>query len=213
MKKRSTLILFALLVFGLPLTVYAVVNWYERKWESLPVFGKTREINGKKTDHRIADYSMQNQSGDIVTQDRWKGKIVVANFFFTRCPVVCPKMTMHLRQVQQAYADDPEVWLSSFTVDPENDSAVQLATYARRFGLDTRQWDMLTGDKKSIYALARNSFLVVATDGDGGPDDFIHSEKLVLLDKQQRIRGYYDGTSDTEVAQLLTDIKKLKHEK
>ncbi|MBN8784878.1 MAG: SCO family protein [Terrimonas ferruginea] len=205
MKKNTTIRLFILIVFALPFTVYAMVNLYERKWETLPVFGKE--------DHRIAAFALQNQKGENITQDRWNGKIVVANFFFTHCPVICPKMTTHLRQVQQAFADDAGVWISSFTVDPENDSSAQLATYAHRFGLDTHQWDLLTGDKKSIYALARNSFLVVATDGDGGPNDFIHSEKLVLLDKQQRIRGYYDGTSDTEVAQLITDIKKLKHEK
>ncbi|MDF2382493.1 SCO family protein [Nostoc ellipsosporum NOK] len=205
MKKNTTLTLFVLIVFAVPFTVYAMVNLYERKWETLPVFGKK--------DHHVAAFTMQNQNGVTVTEDRWKDKIVVANFFFTRCPVICPKMTSHLRQVQQAFAGDPGVWISSFTVDPENDSSAQLSAYAHRFALDTHQWDLLTGDKKAIYALARNSFLVVATDGDGGPNDFIHSEKLVLLDKQQRVRGYYDGTSDAEVAQLLTDIKKLKHEK
>lgn len=205
MKKNTTIRLFILIVFALPFTVYAMVNLYERKWETLPVLGKE--------DHKIAAFELQNHKSESVTKDRWQGKIVVANFFFTRCPVICPKMTTHLRQVQQAFADDAGVWISSFTVDPENDSSTQLAAYAHRFALDTHQWDLLTGDKKSIYALARNSFLVVATDGDGGPNDFIHSEKLVLLDKQQRIRGYYDGTSDSEVAQLITDIKKLKHEK
>ena len=103
--------------------------------------------------------------------------------------------------------------LSSFTVDPVSDSISVLQNYAMKYGVSADQWQLLTGDKKQIYRLARNSFRVVATDGDGGPGDFIHSEKLILLDKEQRIRGYYDGTSQKEVNKLIRDIKKLRNEK
>jgi protein SCO1/2 len=102
--------------------------------------------------------------------------------------------------------------LASITVDPERDNPGVLKNYAQRMKIETGNWDLLTGTKKDIYRMARNSFLAVATDGDGGPEDFIHSEKLVLIDKQKRIRGFYTGTSDQEVKQLIIDIKKLLHE-
>ena len=121
-------------------------------------------------------------------------------------------MTKSLIRIQEAFKTDAEILISSFTVDPERDSSAQLKKYARQYNVDTRNWNLLTGDKKEIYKLARNSFMLVATDGDGGPDDFIHSESLVLIDKQKKIRGYYNGTSNDEVNQLIIDIKKLKHE-
>lgn len=102
--------------------------------------------------------------------------------------------------------------LVSFTVDPQRDSIQQLKSYATRMGLNTNHWDLLTGDKKEIYRLARKSFLVVAADGDGGADDFIHSDKLVLIDRRLQIRGFYDGTENEDIKQLLIDINKLKHE-
>ena len=117
-----------------------------------------------------------------------------------------------MKLVNEEFKNDNSILLNSFSVDPERDSATQLKTYADRFGIVTAKWDLLTGDKREIYKLARNSFMIVATDGDGGPNDFIHSERLVLIDAQKRIRGYYDGTSDKEVKQLVNDIKKLKHE-
>ena len=121
-------------------------------------------------------------------------------------------MTSNLKRVQQAFGEG-EILINSFSVDPQRDSAVQLKKYAEKFKINSANWQLLTGDKKDIYKLARNSVMIVATDGDGGPDDFIHSEKLVLIDKQKKIRGYYDGTSKKETDQLIYDIKKLIHEK
>lgn len=203
MKKRSSITLFALLVFIVPLTAYALLNVYERRWEKLPVYASGQPV---------ADFSMTNQDGREVSTALWSNKIVVSNFFFSHCPVVCPKMMANLKRVNISLQGDKEILINSFSVDPERDSVARLKKYADQFGIDTRQWDLLTGQKKDIYKLARNSFMVVATDGDGGPADFIHSDKLVLIDKQKRIRGYYDGTSETETNQLLLDIKKLKHE-
>jgi protein SCO1/2 len=121
-------------------------------------------------------------------------------------------MTNSLKTVQEAYKDDPTILLHSISIDPERDSATQLRKYADQYEINTKNWSLLTGNKKDIYKMARNSFMIVATDGDGGPDDFIHSEKLVLIDTKKRIRGYYDGTSSKEVNQLIRDIKKLKNE-
>lgn len=208
MKKGFSIWLFFAMCFLVPLSIYAVVNWYEKNKSSLPVLGE--KIDG--VEHRISDFSMVNQDGRKVTLDNWKGKIVVANFFFTHCPVICPKMTSNLKLVEARYNMDDAIQIASFTVDPERDSSAQLRKYAEKYTINTHRWQLLTGDKKELYKLARKSFLTVATDGDGGPDDFIHSEKLVLIDGRQRIRGYYSGTEKSEVQQLLIDIKKLKNE-
>lgn len=212
MRKESTMWLFALFGLVIPAAAYVLVNWYSHNYAKLPVLGPAKIINGKQVSHQVSDFHLLNQAGETRSTDNWKGKIVIADFFFTHCPTICPKMTASLRKVQDAYAGDKEILINSFSVDPERDSPEQLTKYTIKFKIDNRNWDLLTGSKPEIYKLARNSFLIVATDGDGGPNDFIHSEKLVLLDKQKRIRGYYDGTSDTEVNQLITDIKKLKNE-
>jgi protein SCO1/2 len=211
MKKKSTIWVFVILVFLVPFVGYAGYILYENKFQKLPVYGKESLINGKKVDHEIQAFELISQDGKISTINEWNDKIVVVDFFFTHCPGICPKMTNSLKNIQKAFPDK-EIWISSFSVDPERDTAEQLKWYTAKFGINTANWQFLTGDKKDIYKLARNGFMIVATDGDGGPNDFIHSEKLVLVDKQKRIRGYYDGTSEKEVNTLIQDIKKLKHE-
>jgi len=205
MMKRRTILLFVLMVFVLPVTAWSLLNLYEKKLERLPVLGKTKS-------HRIEDFSLINQEGAKRGTTNWDNKFVVVNFFFSHCPVICPAMTHNLKKVNKAYANDNEILFNSISVDPDRDSPEQLRAYVKRFHIETANWELLTGNKVDIYKLARNSFMVVATDGDGGPDDFIHSERLVLIDKQRRIRGYYNGTSESETDQLITDIKKLKNE-
>ena len=195
--------LFVLAVIVLPVTVYGVVKWYEKKFHSLQVFGEKG--------HTISDFNMINQDGEKRTIANWEEKIVVANFFFTHCPVVCPKMTKNLKKVQAAYKGDKEILINSFTVDPERDEPKTMKMFADHYEV-TEGWDFLTGDKKELYRLARKSFLIVASDGDGGPDDFIHSEMLVLVDKNKKIRGFYKGTDESQADLLINDIKKLKHE-
>ena len=199
-------------MFLVPFLAYAGYIFYEYQFQKLPVYGKKLVINEKQTDHTIPDFELINQEGKISTINKWDDKIVVADFFFTHCPSICPKMTNSLKRIQKTFSRK-EILLTSFSVDPERDTSEQLKWYSVKFGINTINWEMLTGEKKDIYRLARNGFLIVATDGDGGPNDFIHSEKLVLIDKQKRIRGYYDGTSEKEVNTLIQDIKKLKHEK
>ncbi len=204
MRSRSTIWLFALVVFILPLSAFAIFNWYEKKVQRLPVL--------VSKEHRIASFNLLTQDDRSMTLSDLDNKIIVADFFFTHCPAICPEMVKHMKQVQQEFITDKNIALISFSVDPDNDSTKRLKEYCIQRGISNDNWSFLTGDKKDIYKLARNSFKIVATDGDGGPGDFIHSEKLVLLDKQKRIRGYYDGTSDKETGQLINDIKKLKHE-
>ena len=212
MKNNLTIKFFIAAVFVLPVSVYVFVNWYQNKFQQLPVLGKTKAVNGKKTDHTIADFTFTDQDGKAISEMNWRGKIVVANFFFTHCPSICPKMTKNLVRVQETLKNDASIIINSFTVDPEHDDAAALKNYAETFGINEPSWKLLTGDKKELYKLARNSFLITASEGDGGPLDFIHSDKLVLVDKKRRIRGYYDGTSADEVSQLIHDIKKLKYE-
>lgn len=209
MIKNKTIQLFAVLVFVLPAAAYALVNLYEKKFQQLPVYGPVKEVNGEKVKSVVGDFAFINQNGNVISNKIWNNKVVVANFFFSHCPVICPKMTKNLKKVQDEYLEDNNVIISSFTVDPERDSAVQLKVFAQRFNINSSKWQLFTGDKKEIYRFARNEMMIVATDGDGGSSDFIHSDKLVLIDKQKRIRGYYNGTNEGEVKQLIQDIKKI----
>ena len=211
MKNKATIVLFVSLVFILPVLAFTIVSCYENILQPLPVLGPVSDNKGKKIMHTISDFSLTDQNGRLVSTADWSDKIIVVDFFFTHCPAVCPKLTKSLQKVQENFKSDTQLLFNSFSVDPVRDSVPVLREYTERFHLDTHNWHLLTGDKKEIYALARNSFMLVATDGDGGPDDFIHSEKLILIDKQKRIRGFYAGTDEIEVDQLIHDIKKLKN--
>jgi protein SCO1/2 len=168
------------------------------------------EIQHIRKYHTIADFALTNQNGDIITQEDYKNKIYIADFFFTTCPTICPIMTKNMADIQQEIINDDDVLLLSHSVTPEIDSVAQLKKYAIEKGVDDTKWNLLTGDKKQIYDLARKSYLAVKTDGDGGPFDMIHTENFILVDKQKRIRGFYDGTKKEDIAQLLTDIKILR---
>ena len=160
--------------------------------------------------HTVADFSLINQNGETVTQDDYSGKIYIADFFFTTCPTICPMMTKNMVNIQEHIRDDDEVLLLSHSVTPQIDSVAQLKKYALEKGVDDAKWNLVTGDKKKIYELARKSYLAVKEDGDGGLYDMIHTENFILVDKQRRIRGFYDGTNDKEVEKLLSDLKILK---
>ena len=160
--------------------------------------------------HTIADFSLINQNGKVVTQDDYKDKIYVADFFFTTCPTICPIMTKNMAEIQKEILDDEDVLLLSHSVTPVIDSVAQLKKYALEKGVVDTKWNLVTGDKKQIYELARKSYLAVKTDGDGGPFDMIHTENFILVDKERRIRGTYDGTNPEEIQELLADLKILK---
>ncbi len=160
--------------------------------------------------HSIADFKLVNQNGDTITQNTYADKIYVADFFFTTCPSICPVMTANLAEVQDEFKDDNEVLLLSHSVTPEIDSVAQLKKYAIEKGVIDQKWNLVTGDKKQIYELARKSYLAVMDDGDGGAYDMIHTENFMLIDKERRIRGFYDGTNKEEVEKLIRDIEILK---
>lgn len=162
--------------------------------------------------HKIADFSLINQNGETITQDNYKDKIYVADFFFTTCQTICPIMTDHMYYIQKELKNDADVMLLSHSVTPEIDSVGQLKKYALRKGVDDSKWNLVTGDKKQIYDLARKSYLAVKDYEFGGQYDMIHTENFMLIDKKRQIRGFYDGTNPDEITRLIADIKRLKKE-
>jgi len=165
-----------------------------------------------KIKHRVADFSLTNQNGETITQRNYTNKIVVVDFFFTTCPSICPIMTDNMGVIQNKIKDQDQIKLLSFSVTPKIDSVPQLKKYANEKGVIDTHWNLLTGDKKEIYTLARKSYFVVKEDGDGGSFDMIHTENFVLVDPDRRIRGYYDGTNEEEMETLWADIEVLQNE-
>ena len=161
--------------------------------------------------HQIADFSLVNQLGDTITQDTFKNRIYVADFFFTTCATICPIMTEHMGLIQDRLRDDPSVLLLSHTVTPEIDTVAQLKKYAIEKGVISGKWHLVTGDKKEIYDLARKSYLV-AKDQPYSPYDLVHTENFVLVDPKRRIRGFYDGTDPEAIETLMRDIAILQKE-
>ena len=169
-------------------------------------------VQYKSKYHTIADFSFTNQNGKTITQKDYEGKIYVADFFFTTCGSICPKMTTNLSEIQTAFAKNPKVKLLSFTVFPETDSVPVLKAYAIKHNVDDSKWNLVTGDKKEIYTMARKSYLAVKL---GKPEelyDMVHTENFVLVDTKKRVRGFYDGTNKEDMKRLIEDITFLSNE-
>lgn len=159
--------------------------------------------------HSIADFSFTNQNGKIITQKDYEGKIYVADFFFTTCGSICPIMTTNMVDVQKAFAKNPKVMLLSHTVFPETDSVPVLKAYAVKQGVNDEKWNLVTGDKKAIYSMARKSYLAVKLGKPSELYDMVHTENFVLVDTKRRVRGFYDGTKKEEIQRLIEDINWL----
>ena len=185
--------------------------------KSLPIYNPS-DVNPELVDttvqyiskyHTISDFSFTNQNGKSITQKDYEGKIYVADFFFTSCKSICPKMTTNLVEVQKAFLHNPKVKLLSFSVMPDVDSVSVLKEYAKINSVIDSKWNLVTGDKKAIYAMARKSYLAVKQ---GKPEelyDMVHTENFVLVDSKRRIRGFYDGTKKEEIQRLIEDINWL----
>ena len=206
------------LLIGLLLATgsYAIYIYSLHK-ESLPVYNpidlnpKLVDLSLQKADkdHKISDFTLTNQNGEIITQEDYKNKIYVADFFFTNCTTICPIMTNNMVKIQEAFLKTDDVMFLSHSVTPEIDSIAVLRKYADSKGVIDSKWNVTTGNKKHIYELARKSYFAVVEQGDGGLQDFIHTTNFVLVDKQQQIRGIYDGINDDEIQRLINDIKIL----
>jgi len=208
-------IFFSILCLIIISIIYSILN----KKQPLPIYQPAMVSNAlvdstiqhKSKYHKIADFNLLNQNGETVTQNTYADKIYVADFFFTTCQTICPIMTDHMYQIQNEIIDDDEVMLLSHTVTPRIDSVAQLKRYAEKKGVIDRKWNLVTGDKKHIYELARKSYLAVKTQGLGDIYDMIHTENFMLIDKKRQIRGFYDGTKAEDIERLLDDIETLKH--
>lgn len=185
--------------------------------KTLPIFNPA-DVNPELVDssvqfkskyHTIADFSFTNQNGKRITQKDYEGKIYVADFFFTTCGSICPKMTTNLVDVQNAFLTNPKVKILSFTVMPDVDSVSVLKDYAQINGVNDTKWNLVTGNKKDIYALARKSFLAVKQGKPNELYDMVHTENFVLVDTKKRVRGFYDGTKKEEITRLIEDINWL----
>ena len=163
-------------------------------------------------DHTIADFKLSNQNGKIITNKSYANKIYVADFFFTRCQSICIAMAYNMSELQDFYKNDGDIMFLSHSVTPVMDSVVVLKEYAESKGVIDGKWNLTTGPKKHIYELARKSYFAVLDEGNGDEDDFIHTEQFILVDKERRIRGYYDGTEKVEMLKLKEDIALLKDE-
>lgn len=211
----------ALVILGLSVIIIAFFYKALKPTAVLPVYQPAmvapelvdESIQYVKKYHTIAPFSITNHNGETITEKDYENTIYVADFFFTTCPSICPIMTKNMYALQQKLSPYPDVKLLSFSVTPEIDTVAQLKRYAIENKVDDNRWNLATGNKKEIYQLARKSYLVVKEDGDGGPHDMIHTENFVLVDKQKRIRGYYDGTQASAIDDILRDIVILIEEK
>ncbi len=159
--------------------------------------------------HTIADFSFTNQNGETITQKDYEGKVYVADFFFTTCQTICPKMTSNMAEIQKAFLNNPKVMLLSHSVLPDTDSVPVLKQYANKKGVVDGKWNLVTGDKKEIYGIARKSYLAVKTGSPAELYDMVHTENFILVDTKRRVRGFYDGTKTEDITRLIEDVKWL----
>ncbi|MCH4822581.1 SCO family protein [Gramella lutea] len=213
---KTFAIVFFILSVIIILSIYSLLKPEER----LPVY-QPDMVNAELVDstkqyvrkyHTISDFELVNQNGDTITQDYYNDKIYIADFFFTTCLTICPIMTDHMIEIQEEIKNDDEVLLLSHTVFPVTDSVPVLKKYAEEKGVIDEKWNLVTGDKKQIYDLARKSYLATKSNGDGGKYDMIHTENFVLVDKKKQIRGFYDGTDPEAIEDLMHDLEILKKE-
>lgn len=191
---------------------YMTFSKGKQVWE-LPYFEPLEK--GLKTNkdslgrHLVYDFSLTDQTGKTVTRKDFENSITVVDFFFTSCQGICPKMNSQMKRVYDNFQGNKEVKLISHTVNPEKDSVEVLAAYAKRYNADPDQWHFVTGDKAQLYMLARKSYMISDTNGDGGKEDFVHSQNFALVDKEGHVRGIYDGTDSVEVKRLLVEMNVL----
>ena len=210
-----------LLIFGVILLLGMLLVYPMLKRDPQLKIYKPSDVNPKLVDesvrnfeleHSVADFELLSQNGDTIGLGSVEGKIYVADFFFTTCGNICPKMTTQMKILHDYYLDNDDIMFLSHTVYPEEDSVRVLKAYADEYQIDSKKWLLLTGDKQTIYDLARKSYFAVLTEGDGGERDFIHTENFMLMDKSQRIRGYYDGTLPEDMERLKKDVEILRLE-
>jgi len=200
--------------------VLILVSCSKPKEEKLPILGYrevvAKEIDGKKVAdtvyHAIAEFEFVNQDSVLVNNTTFDGKIYVADFFFTSCRTICPKMKTQMLRVYDSIQSMPDVLILSHTIDPEHDTVALLHDFAERLGVSSAKWHFVTGEQDKIFQIAQTSYFATAMADATEPDGFIHSGAFLLIDKERRIRGKYDGTLEEDVNRLIVDIKRLRKE-
>jgi protein SCO1/2 len=182
------------------------------KEKPLPILGE-RDYNGQDTVyHTVPDFAFVNQDSILVTNNTFENKIYVTDFFFTKCPTICPIMKTQMLRIYEKYQNDPEVLILSHTIDPEYDNVKVLHDFAANLGVDNRKWHFVTGNMDEIYTLAEKGYFTRAAEDPTVAGGFLHSGAFLLIDKNRRIRGQYDGTKEEQVDRLIRDIERLKNE-
>ena len=205
--------LFVLIAIAIIAGLYYLSTKRPQPIRTLPYFEPKNYTNTKSAAHHaVQDFSFTNQFNEKVTEQTVKQKLYVTDFFFTTCQSICPIMSNQLERVYKEFKSRNDFLILSHTVNPETDSVPQLLHYAEQHGVTDKHWLFLTGDKKQLYELARKGYLLNAEEGDGGEDDFIHTQNFALVDKERHIRGFYDGTDSAEVTRLIADIHLLFEE-
>ncbi len=199
---RST-ILFLIIILGFTAVGYGLVEVFVNV-SPLPVYGKEG--------HKVNHFTLTDQLGEEFNSEDYEGKIWIVNSFFASCPIVCPKVMKNLQEVHDYIRNDESIITLSVTVDPKRDTPEQLLNYARKYNANNETWRLLTGEKKSIYRLARVEFLMAASDSSGDNYDFIHSENINIIDPDLRIRDIINGTDPKADQKILESIKKLRRE-
>lgn len=219
-----------MLAILLPLTSYFIVKKYSESAIIMPGHYFSDSVivttkNGKQyTDtvwHSLSDFSLINQLGDTVSWKDLQGKIIIADFFFTHCPTICPLLTRNMKRLQESITNaqrvgdktNQSIHFLSFSIDPERDSVDRLKYWANRFQINPDQWWLLTGNKKTIYDLIIHEMRVPAEDGEGVDTSFVHTDHFVLIDSNRYVRGFYHGLDSTDLAKLSEDIVLLTMEK
>lgn len=178
----------------------------------LPYYGNKKVMDGDTVYPIIQEFMFTDQLGRPFTKKTLEGKIYVADYFFTTCGSICPVMSKQMKRVYDNFINDNEVIFVSHTVDPETDSVLTLKAYADKLNVSSDKWYFITGNKKELYNLAREGYLLDASQGNGDVNDFIHTQNFALVDKNFQLRGYYDGTDSADIERLILEIKLLKQE-
>jgi protein SCO1/2 len=201
------------LFFTVSILLLLSCNNSNKKKLLLPVFGDKKVTDSDTIYHIVNNFEFTNQFGEKVSNQTVKNKIYVADFFFATCQSICPEMSTNMVLIQEAFKNDDSVLILSHSVNPAHDTVEVLNAYGSKYGAIKNKWHLLTGNKKQIYDLAKNSYLVNALEDDGSAEGFLHSELFLLVDTKGRIRGMYDGTDKVEINKLIAGIKLLKQEK
>lgn len=197
------------------LTPVVLLFWacsQQQNEESLPIFGHTIYQENDTIYHTIQDFALMDQDSSVITNEIMEDKVYVADFFFTSCPTICPKMKAQMLRVYEKFEGNNEVGILSHTIDPIYDTIPLLKDYAERLGADADQWKFLWGDQDIMYDIAEKSYMSIADEDRNAEGGFVHSGYFLLVDKERRIRGVYDGTSEDQVEVLMNDIERLLKE-